>query len=49
VKNGKGNQGEQVCWLGRGGCGGSYLFRISKQKHIFMKTNMTGDIYTLRR
>jgi len=49
VKNGGGNQGGQVCRLGRGGCGRSYLFKISKRKNIFMKTNMTGDVYTLRR
>ena len=49
MKNGGGNQGAQVCRLGRGGCGWSYLFIISKRKHIFMKTNMTGDVYTLRR
>jgi hypothetical protein len=49
MKNGGGNQGAQVCRLGRSGYGWSYLFKISKQKHIFMKTNITGDIYTLRR
>jgi len=31
------------------GCGLSYLFRFCKWKHIFIKMNMTGDIYTLRR
>ena len=49
MKNGGSNQGGQVCRLGSGGCGLSYLFRFYKWKHIFMKTNMTGNIYTLRR
>jgi hypothetical protein len=48
VENRGGNQGEQVYGLGSGGCGMSYLFRFCKWKHIFMKTNMTGDIYMLR-
>ena len=49
VKNGGCNQGGQVCRLGGGGYGWSYMFRISKWKHVFMKMNMTGDVYTLRR
>jgi hypothetical protein len=41
VKNGGGNEGGQVCRLGRGGCELSYPFRFCKWKHIFLKTNMT--------
>jgi hypothetical protein len=27
---------------------GCYLFRLRKRKDIFMKTNMTGDINTIK-
>jgi predicted sulfurtransferase len=38
--------GKCVDW--EGGWWVGYLFRFCKRKHTFIKTNMTGDIYTLR-
>ena len=41
-------QGWKVCRLCGGYWGMCYLFRIRKRKDIFMKTNMMGDINTMR-